>query len=72
MARGGNEDARLQVGIKKVFILVIVERHIIGDLDPFEKNVEPSGAMEIVVFNKIENGVRVKIKSGHMVEKTEE
>lgn len=55
-------DLRGEVAIHgiEIFVSVVVERRIIdiGNREGFEKGFDPAGAMEIVVFNDIDQGVR--------------
>ncbi len=52
-----------------IFIAMIVERHIISaELKSLFEDIDPAGAVQIVIFEKIDDGVVGKIELHYMVE----
>jgi hypothetical protein len=63
----------VEIGIKgAILVFVIVKGHIVGRCGKgLEKNVDPAGAMQIVVFEKVDDGVGMKRKFFYIFQKAE-
>lgn len=72
MAGWGDENFRFEFRISGVFVAVIVERHIIGiGRKSLKKDIYPARTMDVVVFEKIDEGIGVEIKLFNVFEHSE-
>ncbi len=55
-----------------ILIAMVIEGHVIGiEAEPFKQNIDPTGPMEIVIFEKIDESLWVERELFHIVEHTE-
>lgn len=72
MAGVGGENLRGEFRVNEILISMVVESYIIyGKSKPFKKDIDPAGFVEIVIFEKIDDGIGMEIQGFDMIEETE-
>ncbi len=72
MTGGSDKELGGKVGIVGVFVCMVVESDVVGiERKAFEEDIDPTGTMEIVIFDEVEDGVGREGEVGHVIEETE-